>query len=171
MLSIRLSRKGKRGLALYSLIITEKGRDPWGKYLEKLGTYNPHTKEAKFSADRINYWISKGAQPTATVNNLLITHGVIKGEKVRASKSLPGKKKQAQLATQTKLKAEAAAKTEAEEKVKAEAEASTAAEAEIKAPAEVEAVENNEASIAVEAPAATEPIVVEPAPAEPIIKE
>jgi len=139
MLSIRLSRKGKKKIPLYSLIVTEKSRDPWGAYLEKLGTYNPHTKEAKINGDRVNYWISKGAQPTPTVNNLLITSGVIKGEKVRASKSQPGKKKQAELAVQAKAKAEEAAtkaKADEEAKAKAEAEAAKAAEP---APAEVAA--------------------------------
>lgn len=91
MLSIRLSRMGKKNKPMYRLIICEKARDPYGKSLEILGSYNPHSKELQVKNDRVNYWISKGAQTTPTVNNLLIDKGVIKGEKVKASKT--GKKK------------------------------------------------------------------------------
>lgn len=115
MLSIRLSRQGTKKKAFYRLIITEKSRDPWGKFLENLGTYNPHTKAATFKADRIKYWLSQGAQATATVHNLLISQNIIQGEKVRASKSRPGKKKSAQSALK---KAEEGKKKAAEATVK-----------------------------------------------------
>jgi small subunit ribosomal protein S16 len=128
MLAIKFSRKGTKKKPVYRVIVTEKARDPWGKYLENLGIYNPHTKVAQLKADRIQYWISQGAQPTATVNNLLITQGVTKGEKVRASKSKPGKKKAAVIAQQ-KAEADAKRKAEIEAKKKAEEEAKAAAEA------------------------------------------
>lgn len=86
MLAIKLSRIGKKNQPHYRVIISEKGRDPYGDVLEILGDYNPHTKALQIKGDRVNYWISKGAQPTPTVNNLLVDKGVIKGEKVRASK-------------------------------------------------------------------------------------
>ncbi|MFA5048062.1 MAG: 30S ribosomal protein S16 [Patescibacteria group bacterium] len=127
MLALKLSRTGKKKNALYSLIVTEKSNDPWGKYLEKLGTYNPHTKVGQFVADRIKYWIEKGAQMTPTVNNLLIEQKVIEGQKTRASKSQPGKKKQAEIASAQKNQesAQAAAKKDqdaADAAAKAEAE-------------------------------------------------
>ena len=83
MLTIRLTRVGKRKYPLYRLIISEKSRDPWGKALEQLGTYQPHRKPAifEFKKDRVEYWISKGAQCSDTVRNMLIDQGVIKGEK------------------------------------------------------------------------------------------
>lgn len=86
MLSIRLSRVGKKKLPSYRLIVTEKSRDPWGKVLEQLGTYDPLAtpKKVDFDAARINYWMSKGAQPTATVRNMLIGLKMIEGEKVKA---------------------------------------------------------------------------------------
>jgi small subunit ribosomal protein S16 len=87
MLTIRLSRIGKKKQPMYRLIISEKGRDPYGRALEILGSYNPFSKEIQAKGDRINYWISKGAGLSSTVNNLLIDKGIIKGEKIRASKS------------------------------------------------------------------------------------
>jgi small subunit ribosomal protein S16 len=86
MLSIRLSRIGKKKLPSYRLLVTEKSRDPWGKHLELLGTYDPLAtpKKVDFNADRIKYWMSKGAQPTATVRNMLIGLKMIEGEKVKA---------------------------------------------------------------------------------------
>ncbi|HOZ55811.1 MAG: 30S ribosomal protein S16 [Parcubacteria group bacterium ADurb.Bin316] len=86
MLTIRLSRIGKKKNPLYRLIISEKARDPYGRALEILGSYNPFTKALVAKNERINYWISKGASMSATVNNLLIDKGVIKGNKVTAAK-------------------------------------------------------------------------------------
>ncbi len=129
MLTIRFSRKGKKKIPLYSIIVVEKSKDPWGDYVEKLGTYNPHTKALEIKADRVQYWISKGAQPSPSMNNLLVSKEIIKAEKVRASKSKPGKKKSAQIAADAKIK-------EAEEANKAKAEADAKAEQETVAPEE-----------------------------------
>lgn len=86
MLSIRLSRVGKKSYPTYRLIVTERSRDPWGKFLENLGTLDPIAKPKKiaFNVERIKYWMSKGAQPTATVRNMLIDMKAIDGEKVKA---------------------------------------------------------------------------------------
>lgn len=86
MLTIKLARIGKKKQPHYRLIISEKGRDPYGRALEILGNYNPFTKELQAPAERINYWISKGAQMTPTVNNLLVEKKIIEGQKVKASK-------------------------------------------------------------------------------------
>ena len=104
MLSIRLSRRGTKKKPVYRIIVVEKARDPYGRYLENLGTYNPHTKDVVIKADRVKYWISEGAQATPTVHNLLVSQSIIEGEKVRASKSKPGKKKRAELAEKKKAK-------------------------------------------------------------------
>ena len=106
---------------MYSLIVVEKSKDPWGDNVEKLGTYNPHTKASEIKADRVAFWIGKGAQPTATVHNLLVNLGLIKAEKVRAGKTQPGKKRAAQLAADKKNETEAQAKTEADAKAAEEA--------------------------------------------------
>ena len=76
---IRLSRVGKIKQPTYRLIVSEKSKDTHGKYLEILGTYNPRTNPAtiKFEAERIKYWMSKGAQPSDTVHNLLVDQKII----------------------------------------------------------------------------------------------
>ncbi len=158
MLAIKLARKGKTGYPVYRLIVLEKTKDIYGDYLENLGTYNPHTKEADIKTDRVKHWISQGAQPTETVHNLLIEKGVIEGEKVRASKSKPGKKKRAQQAAEKseEKKKESTADKPVEEKkeaapqaeVKADNQsAEAAAEKPIEEPkAEVEPQESKEAA-------------------------
>ncbi len=161
MLSIRFTRIGAKKKAFFRVIVTEKSRDPWGKATEILGHYDPKTKKSEVNAERIQYWISKGAQATPSVFNLLVTLGVIKGEKVRASKAQPGKKKR--LAIESDKAAEVAkAKTEAAAKVKAEAEAKVAEEAAAKAAEEAKAAAAEpvvEAPVAAaeEAPAAETP--------------
>ena len=92
MLTIRLSRIGKANKPMYRLIISEKTKDPYGKALEILGSYNPHTKDLQVKADRVKYWISQGSGMSATVNNLLIEKKIIAGEKVKASQSKTKKK-------------------------------------------------------------------------------
>jgi len=89
MLAIKLSKVGKTNKKMFRLIISEKSRDPYGRVLEILGSYNPHSKEFAAKTERINYWLGQGAQMTPTVNNLLIDKKIITGEKAVASK--PGK--------------------------------------------------------------------------------
>ena len=137
MLTIRLSRRGKKKQIAYRLIISEKARDPYGRSLEILGTYNPTTKVLDAKADRINHWISKGAQLSPTVNNLLIKEEIIKGKKVKATKITDKKRKKAEEA-----KKEAKDKKPAEDAKPAEAVAepasakATAGEEKEEAPAE-----------------------------------
>ena len=83
MLNIRLSRVGKRNHAQYKLVVAEKTAPIKGKFVEQLGSYDPHTKELVAKDDRIKYWISKGAGCSETVHNLLIKKGIIEGEKIK----------------------------------------------------------------------------------------
>jgi small subunit ribosomal protein S16 len=92
MLTIRLSRFGKKKKPMYRLIISEKTRDTYATALEILGSYNPFSKELVAKKDRIDHYLSNGAQMSETVNNLLVGQGIIEGEKVKASK--PGKAKE-----------------------------------------------------------------------------
>ncbi|MBA3047176.1 30S ribosomal protein S16 [Patescibacteria group bacterium] len=87
MLTIRFSRIGKKNKPAYRIIISEKSKDPYGRALEILGSYNPHTKELQAKQERIKYWLSKGSGISPSVNNLLIEKEIIKGEKVKASKA------------------------------------------------------------------------------------
>ncbi len=76
MLKIRLQRTGKRGQAYFRIIVAEHTKKPKGKVLELLGSYDPHKKELRAEKDRIEYWMSKGAQISPTVNNLLVNKKV-----------------------------------------------------------------------------------------------
>lgn len=83
MVSIRLQRIGRKKLPHFRLIVQDKQKDPWDKSLEILGSMNPRTKEVSLKKERIEYWLSVGAQCTNTVNNLLIEQGIIKGKKAK----------------------------------------------------------------------------------------
>lgn len=139
MLIIRLQRVGKKKVPTYRLIISEKSRDTLGTYLEELGTFNPHLKENQINvkADRIKYWISQGAQMSATVSNLLISNNIIEGKKRKSvylsndRRKKMAEKDKAKIDAAEKEKAAAVAKAEAE---KAAAEAAKAAEAPVEAP-------------------------------------
>ena len=83
MLKIRLQRIGRINSPSYRIIVTEHTRGPkTGNFVEKLGSYNPRTKEKTINADRVKYWISVGAQPSDTMHNILVTEGVIAGKKI-----------------------------------------------------------------------------------------
>ncbi len=93
MLTIRFSRIGKRKKPFFRIIISEKHKDTHGHYLELLGHYNPHTKDAVFKKDRILYWIQKGATLSNSVFNLLVAHKVIESAAKRKSVYISGKRK------------------------------------------------------------------------------
>ena len=97
MLTIRLSRVGKKNKPLYRVIISEKHKDVYGDSLEILGSYNPHTKDLKINAEKTKYWISKGAGMSKTVNNLLVEKKIIDGKKIKASKDKKPKKAPAEV--------------------------------------------------------------------------
>lgn len=97
MLTIRLIRTGKKNAPSFRIVLIEKKAAPKsGKFLEILGNYNPRLsaqqgKEIDLKEDRIKYWLSQGVQTSETVHNLLITKGVIKGDKIK--KNIKIKKK------------------------------------------------------------------------------
>lgn len=84
MLAIRLARMGKKKYPTYRITIAEKSKDTFGGFLEVLGHYNPHTKLCEVNKERILYWISRGAKPSATAHNLFVSQHVLEGPKVRA---------------------------------------------------------------------------------------
>ncbi len=73
MLAIKLMRTGAKKRPSYRVIVKEKQSKREGAYLENLGTYNPTREPAEINlkADRVRYWIEKGAQPTDTVRRLI----------------------------------------------------------------------------------------------------
>ena len=85
MLVIRLKRIGRKNKPYYRLVVQEKSQAPSSSVVEEIGTYNPHTDPGTidFNKEKIEYWISKGAQPSATVHNMLVNEGIVKGDKQR----------------------------------------------------------------------------------------
>jgi len=117
MLVIRLTRVGKKNQPAYRVVLTEKGNPVKGKFIEILGSYNPRLKAKAFKADRIKYWLSKGAQASPTVHNLLVSEKIIEAKKVKAWRP----KKQAPGAVKAEApKAEGEAPVEVKEEAKTE---------------------------------------------------
>ena len=75
---IRLQRHGRKSYAFYSIVIADSRAPRDGKFIEKIGTYNPNTNPATVDLkfDRALDWVLKGAQPTDTVRNILSREGV-----------------------------------------------------------------------------------------------
>jgi small subunit ribosomal protein S16 len=83
MLMIRLQRVGRKNYAEFRIVVTEKTRAAKSSnYVELVGHYNPHSDTVSVEADRVKHWISKGAQVSGTVHNLLISQKVLEGKKV-----------------------------------------------------------------------------------------
>lgn len=76
---IRLQRHGKKGQPFYHIVIADSRAPRDGKFIEKIGTYNPLTNPATINlkSDRALYWYSVGAVPTDTVRSLLSKKGVM----------------------------------------------------------------------------------------------
>lgn len=75
---IRLSRHGHKDYAYYHIVVADSRAPRDGKYIERLGSYNPNTNPATVDVnfERALYWVQTGAQPTPTVHNLLSDEGV-----------------------------------------------------------------------------------------------
>ena len=127
MLTIKLAKVGKTNKKVFRIVISEKARDPYGKALEILGSYNPYSKELKVKADRVKYWISKGSTMTASINNLFVDNKIIEGKKAKNSKPGTPNKRKAEKVEKTKQKEEEAKK--ATEETKATDETPTTEEA------------------------------------------
>lgn len=75
---IRLQRKGRKDYPFYHIVAADSRAPRDGKFIEKIGTYNPNTDPATVTInfDRALYWVNVGAQPTDTVRNILSREGV-----------------------------------------------------------------------------------------------
>lgn len=94
MLKIRLQRIGRKNDPKFRLVITEQKSKPQSGELEILGSYDPKTDSKILKAERITYWISKGAQLSDTAHNFLVKNQVITGKKIAVHKTKKeGKKK------------------------------------------------------------------------------
>ncbi|MHB1769660.1 MAG: 30S ribosomal protein S16 [Minisyncoccota bacterium] len=113
MLMIRFQRIGRTNAPAFRIVLLEKARAAKaGGITELLGTYNPKSKALTLNETRVKEWIAKGAQPTGSVHNLLVSKGIIEGKKRNV---LPKKTSQKKEDTAAAPVAEAApAPTEAE---------------------------------------------------------
>jgi len=99
---LRLKRAGRRNRAFYRIVAADARAQRDGRTIERLGYYDPlvadDQKKVSLTKDRIEYWLSVGAQPTVTVANLLREQGVKfpKAEKSVAAKRREKRKKRAQ---------------------------------------------------------------------------
>ena len=139
MLKIRMSRGGAKKRPFYKIVVADSRRPRDGKFIEKVGFFNPllpkdKTERLSLDLERIKYWLSQGAQPSERIARFLGEANVIPMPKQRNNpiKALPKKK--------------------AQEKLKKIEEAKKAAEAAAAAPAP-----------AVEAPVVEAPVVEAPA--------
>jgi len=135
-LKIRLARGGSKKRPFYRIVATDSRMPRDGRFIEKLGTYNPllpkdSEERVKMDLDRVKHWLGEGAQPTDRIARMLEAAGVLdKKERANMKKAEPGQK----------------AKDRAEEKAAKAAEAAEAeaAPAEEDAPAEEAAEESAE---------------------------
>ncbi len=76
---IRLFRRGRKKLALYDIVVADARAPRDGRYIEKLGNYNPNTDPAtiELNADRAFHWVMNGAQPSDTARTILSKKGVM----------------------------------------------------------------------------------------------
>ncbi len=76
---IRLQRHGRKQYAFYRIVVADSRAPRDGKFIERIGTYNPNTHPATVDLmfDRALYWVNVGAQPTDTVRNILSREGVL----------------------------------------------------------------------------------------------
>ena len=155
-LKIRLARGGSKKRPYYRIVVTDVRNPRDGRFIEKLGTYNPllpkdHKERVTLQNERISYWMGVGAKPTDRVLRFLDAEGLAKREpRNNPKKAIP--KKEVEEAPAEEAPAEEAVATE-----DAPVEEAPAAE---EAPAE-EAPATEEAPAAEEAPAEEAPGVEE----------
>jgi small subunit ribosomal protein S16 len=75
---IRLQRRGRKDYAFYQIVVADSRAPRDGKFIERVGSYNPNTNPATvdLNFERALYWLQTGAQPTDTVRNILSREGV-----------------------------------------------------------------------------------------------
>ena len=97
-MKIRLARGGSKKRPHYAIVATDSRMPRDGRFLEKLGTYNPllprdSEERVKMDIERVQYWLSKGAQPTDRIARFLEAAGIKeKAERKNMKKAEPGDK-------------------------------------------------------------------------------
>ena len=99
-MKIRLARGGSKKRPFYRIVAADSRMPRDGRYVEKLGTYNPllardSEERVKMDMERVQYWLDQGAQPTDRISRFLEAAGVAeKKERANLKKGEPGKKAQ-----------------------------------------------------------------------------
>jgi len=114
-LKIRLARAGSKKRPYYHIVIADVRSPRDGRFIEKVGAWNPMLprdgERVKLEAERIQYWLGHGAQPTDRVLRFLDAAGLSKRpSRNNPSKALPGKKAQERIAAAKQAEEEAKAK-------------------------------------------------------------
>ena len=156
-LKIRLARGGAKKRPFYRIVVAEASAPRDGRYVERVGTYNPmvpkdHEQRLTLNGERISFWMSKGAQPTERVHKMLASAGLMAAPVLRdqPKKSAPGKKR---------AEREAAAAEAAEAAADAPAEDTTAEETSAEAPAAEAAADETAEDTSAEETSAEAPAV------------
>jgi small subunit ribosomal protein S16 len=125
-MKIRLARGGSKKRPFYRIVAADSRMPRDGRFLEKLGTYNPllpkdSEERVKMNMERVQYWLGQGATPTDRVSRMLEAAGVLeKKERNNPKKAEPGKKAQ-ERAEEKAAKAAEASEAPAEEPAAEEA--------------------------------------------------
>jgi small subunit ribosomal protein S16 len=165
---IRLSRQGKKGYAFYHIVVADSRAPRDGRYIERLGIYNPNTNPAtvEFDFDRALDWLQKGAQPTDTTRSILSKKGVLVKKHL-----LEGAKKGAFTVEVAEQKFEAWVKDK-ESKIQSEKDQlSKSKETDLKQRLEAEAKVREAKAQAIAKKLAEQNAAAAPAPAEPAAEE
>ncbi|MDD5186429.1 MAG: 30S ribosomal protein S16 [Paludibacter sp.] len=186
---IRLQRHGRKGYAYYHIVIADSRAPRDGKFIERIGSYNPNTNPATIDLkfEKALHWLQVGAQPTDTTRNILSSEGVLmkkhllEGVKKGAFDEAEAEKRFEAWKTtkesnvvKTKEQLAAEKQTEMKARQKAEAEVNKTKAAEV-AKKKADAIAANTPvveevpvaeEVVVEAPVAEEAPVVEETPAE-----
>ena len=127
-MKIRLARGGSKKRPFYRIVAADSRMPRDGRFIEKLGTYNPllpkdSEDRVKMNIERVQHWLNEGAQPTDRISRMLEAAGVIaKKERNNPNKGTPGKK------AQERVEEKAAKAAAAAEAAAAPAEEAAAAE-------------------------------------------
>ncbi|MEM9477703.1 MAG: 30S ribosomal protein S16 [Pseudomonadota bacterium] len=133
-MKIRLARGGSKKRPFYSIVAADSRMPRDGRFIEKLGTYNPllpkdSEERVKMKMERVQYWLDKGAQPTDRISRMLEAAGVLeKKERANMKKAEPGAKAK-ERAEEKAAKAAEAAEADAAPVEEAPAEEAPAEEA------------------------------------------
>jgi len=144
MVTIRLARGGAKKRPFYGIMVADSRRAPRGRFIERVGFFNPRAvggeERLRVDTERVQYWISKGAQPSDRVASLLKQFAkgpeALEAEKAKLVAASDAKKAAAAKAEADAVKAQEAAEAEAKKAAASAAEEAPAAEEE--APAEAE---------------------------------